>query len=359
MKENEKPAKVEIEIVKFKRLLQALENPRLLWKLILSFCAMVVILFFGLSMVAVLIKSMFPYETIKTNTYGATIMEDEEKELVYWLFNSSELWAKSGIKVRKGDVLTIRSSGRMHTAVHHLVNDANSNSVLSEEWVDTDGDMSNADGPNKERAQYRLVKHIPQNKLLMQVVEEGESTGERYVIGKERTEIVITEDGYLEFAVNDIEMTDKVIAGLYQDFMDAIIAKHTLSNDAVNEWKEFAKAFLPVIGNSSKGRDEVAEEITYEEELTHYAEMCAFINTKCPNLKDELNVGDSTYRYIGVGLGNYPTRLDSTRYETSNKYREYPIINEVLYYNLHNFSDAWFADNVGSFLIVIEITKRH
>ena len=359
MKENEKPAKVEIEIVKFKRLLQALENPRLLWKLILSFCAMVVILFFGLSMVAVLIKSMFPYETIKTNTYGATIMEDEEKELVYWLFNSSELWAKSGIKVHKGDVVTIRSSGRMHTAIHHLVDNAKENTELSEEWVDTDGDMINAEGTNKKRAKYRLAKNVPQNKLLMQVVREGESTGERYVIGKERTDLVITEDGYLEFAVNDIEMTDEVIAGLYQDFMDAIIAKYTLSKDAVNEWKEFAKAFLSVTGNSSKGRDEVAEEITYEEELTRHAEMCAFINTKCQNLKEELNVGDSTYRYIGVGLGNYPTRVDSTRYETSKKYLGYPIINEVLYYNLHNFSDAWFADNVGSFLIVIEITKRH
>lgn len=350
MKENEKPAKVEIEIVKFKRLLQALENPRLLWKLILSFCAMVVILFFGLSMVAVLIKSMFPYETIKTNTYGATIMEDEEKELVYWLFNSSELWAKSGIKVRKGDVLTIRSSGRMHTAVHHLVNDANSNSVLSEEWVDTDGDMSNADGPNKERAQYRLVKHIPQNKLLMQVVEEGESTGERYVIGKERTEIVITEDGYLEFAVNDIEMRSDVITELYQDFMNAIISEYNLNEAAIGEWSKFTDKYLT-------GPLKFTGKITDEQERIFHGEMVQYIDDYCQTLMKELNgYADVCFKNTGVGLGYYPVKDDSLEFKASAKY---PIINEVLYYRLHNFTDAWFADNVGSFLIVIEITKRH
>lgn len=340
MKDNEKPAKVEIEIVKFKRLMQALENPKQLWKLILSFCAMVVILFFGLSMVAVLIKSMFPYETIKTNTYGATIMEDEEKELVYWLFNSSELWAKSGIKVHKGDVLTIRSSGRMHTAIHHLVENADSNTKLSEKWVDTNGDPSNADGVNREREKYRLAKKVPQNKLLMQVTRDGESTGERYVIGKERTDIVITEDGYLEFAVNDIEMTNEVIVGLYQDFMDAISAKCELSKEATDQWNGFRNRFLT---------DPKTEPITHEN-------MVEYINEHCQTLKNELNKEKSFYKNLGVGLGDYPVEVDSVYYGPSEAY---PIINEVLYYKEHGFTDTWFADNVGSFLIVIEITKTH
>ena len=225
MEEKDKSAKVEIEIVKFKRLLNALENPKLLWKLILSFGAMIVLLFLGLSMVAVIIKSMFPYETIKTNPYGATIMEDEDKEGVYWLFNSSELWANSGIKVEKGDVLTIRSSGKMHTAIHHLYDAAKGNFVPAEAWSDTDGDLPTADSRNAERAEYRIAPNTPQNKLLMQVVNNVNADGpkldgEKYKIGKERSDIIMTEDGYLYFAVNDIEMTDTVIDSMYRNFME-------------------------------------------------------------------------------------------------------------------------------------------
>ena len=37
----------------------------------------------------------------------------------------------------------------------------------------------------------------------------------------------------------------------------------------------------------------------------------------------------------------------------------YPIMNETLYYKDNDFEEAWFADNVGSFLIVIERNKKN
>lgn len=347
--QGENPAKVEIEIVKFKRLIQALENPKLLWKLLLSFGAMIVLLFFGLSMVAVIIKSMFPYETIKTNPYGATIMEDEEKEVVYWLFNSSELWANSGIMVNKGDVLTIRSSGKMHTAIHHLVDAAENNSKLAESWSDTDGDLPvDKEDRNSERLAFRIAKNAPQNKLLMKVVDnvnsdKPEKSGEHYVIGKERTNIIMTEDGYLHFAVNDIEMTDIVISGMYKNFMDAIVKKGSLGSKAQKEWEEFYNEFVKTDCKKSNSR-------AYADSLL--AESINYIEKHCDTLSKELaeihKKDSNLFRNCGVGLGHYYGHEDS-----------YPILNEVLYYKHSDFKDAWFADNVGSFLIVIEITKNN
>lgn len=346
--QGENPAKVEIEIVKFKRLIQALENPKLLWKLLLSFGAMIVLLFFGLSMVAVIIKSMFPYETIKTNPYGATIMEDEEKEVVYWLFNSSELWANSGIMVNKGDVLTIRSSGKMHTAIHHLVDAAENNSKLAESWSDTDGDLPvDKEDRNSERLAFRIAKNAPQNKLLMKIVNtantEKPDKEDEYVIGKERTNLIMTEDGYLHFAVNDIEMIDTVISGMYKNFMDAIIKKNRLSSTAQDEWKAFYNGFVKTGCKKSNSRTEADSLL---------AQSIRYIEKNCDTISKELaeihKKDSNLFRNCGVGLGHYHGQED-----------KYPILNEVLYYKHHDFKDAWFADNVGSFLIVIEITKRH
>ena len=364
MEEKDKSAKVEIEIVKFKRLLNALENPKLLWKLILSFGAMIVLLFLGLSMVAVIIKSMFPYETIKTNPYGATIMEDEDKEVVYWLFNSSELWANSGIKVEKGDVLTIRSSGKMHTAIHHLYDAAKGNFVPAEAWSDTDGDLPTADSRNAERAEYRIAPNTPQNKLLMQVVNNVNADGpkldgEKYKIGKERSDIIMTEDGYLYFAVNDIEMTDTVIDSMYRNFMEDVIAKTELSDTARKQWREFYKKFI-AIGNKKDQDSKIRsanllsyirreESGTEEKRDTTLDRMTRYIAKECGQLTKELSRSDrNTIRLCGVGLGSYH-KQDTL----------YPILNEAVYYKIHDFTDAWFADNIGSFLIVIEITKRH
>lgn len=330
--------KVEIEIVKFKWLLQALENPKILWRLIISLSAMLVILFFGLSMVAVIFKSMFPYETIKTNPYGATIMEDEKKEVVYWLFNSSELWANSGIKVKKGDMLTIRSSGMMHTAIHHLVEDVDSNRVLGEPWVDTDGEKyGNKSDRNEARAHFRIAPRVEQNRLLMKVKDDsaGDSgqDGKINIIGKERSNLLITEDGTLHFAVNDIEMTDTVVSGMYRSFMESVIKDCTLSEDEARAWREFYDKYVKV------DRTDKTDGIDYSKVISEKPFLAS--------LPARLS-GSPKAKASGVGLGVY-YKQDSL----------YPVLNEVLYYRDMKFPAAWFADNVGSFLIVIERDKEN
>ena len=129
-KEKDAKGKMIIEIHKYQLLFDILKNPKLVWKLLLTMFCIVVVFFGGLSIVVLTIKSFYPYNNIRTNVYGATIMEDEDKEVIYWLFNTAELWANSGIEVEPGDELTIRASGASHTAIHHLVEDADNNRML-------------------------------------------------------------------------------------------------------------------------------------------------------------------------------------------------------------------------------------
>lgn len=321
---------LKIEIVKYKWLLKALENPKLLWRLLISVSAMLVMLFFGLSIVAVIVKSMYPYETIRTNAYGATIMEDEKKEVVYWLFNSAELWAYSGIRVEKGDVLTIRSSGMMHTAIHHLVDEVKTNRQLTESWVNTEGIRSFDQrwARDDARADFRIAPNVNQNKLLMRVVDDSSNPAVDpvcYVIGKERTNLVIAEGGILQFAVNDIALTDSVICRLNERYVNDVCTKLKLTEDHKKAWLKF---FDTYVKETPAKRDSIVLGPLLEE-----------IIKRMKAHEDELP---------GVALGCYYGREDS-----------YPILNEALYYLDKDFEEAWFADNVGSFLIVIERNKKN
>lgn len=390
--------KVEIEIVRHKGLYEILKDPRQLWKVMLSLFILVVVLFLGLSVVVVSVKSMYPYETVKTNPYGATILEDEDKEVIYWLFNTAELWANSGIEVKAGDVLTIRSSGKMHTAIHHLVDDATQNRILADKWIGTEGEYIPDDisqdrlDKNRIRARYRMAEDKRENVLLMKVmksreanlsdnflhdevqyrdreIQEDLSNGDGYVIGKERTDLVIGEDGVLHFAVNDIFLTDEVTDSLYLEFMRAVVndeplvkswsgesghtamdlkkqwtdyfsthikSKENISNDFLRKWSmQSMNEFYQVKDYFDKDRN--SNESQGSISLDGWPVLKSFVSyIQSHNMRDSL-------KNAGPGLGEAPVNKEY-----------YPVYNEVVYYKDHKFRDAWFVDNVGSFLIVIE-----
>lgn len=181
-------------------------------------------------------------EVVIVNMYGATIMKNEDKEVIYWLFNTAEPWANSGIKVKKNDELTIRASGASFTAIHHLVDSTKENTVMEDRWVDTDG-QPKAKLTDRLRGKYRLVseKNCAEGKLLMLVTDEDKQNnsvdwlkdlkgedmnGNITIIGKEKTALKIKRDGVLHFAVNDIVFTDDVIEKMYKEFIEFIIDKH-------------------------------------------------------------------------------------------------------------------------------------
>lgn len=235
----EKP-KLQIEISRYKGILDMIADTRKLAKLILVMVVVVVLVFVGVTSVVLIVKKFYPYNTVNTNKYGATVIENENKDVIYWLFNSADLWANSGIEVKAGDVISVQTSGSFHTAIHHLVDEAKNNVTLSEPWMLPSGGV--LDSPkNSARSEFRIAATDAPNVILMQVIPAGYENrygnvkkwnrmlqemdtnnywtemyiaGENadiYVIGTERRNIRIQTDGILHFAVNDIALTPGVI----------------------------------------------------------------------------------------------------------------------------------------------------
>jgi len=292
------------------------------------------VLFVGIALVVLEIKRFYPYNVIETNIQGASFMKSEDKEVIYWLFNTADLWANSGIKVEKGDELTIRASGASYTAIHHLVDASEKNFRPNDKWVGTEG-QNKTNIRDSLRAEYRINKNYNEGILMMQVIPE-DSIGEernwmekkpnfykgKYVeiIGKERINLKISEPGILHFAVNDIVLTDNILDKMYKEWVDCLVKNNIVSsNDTANILKFYGVKKKPL--NFSQ--------------LERY--------NKIKSLKNK-NVKD---KKIGIDPGYYHKRDDA-----------FPLINELVYYKQYKFRDAWYVDNLGSFLIVIERKKK-
>lgn len=369
-KENTNNQKPELKVVvKYhKQLLEILEKPRLMWRAMLLLFLVLVIIFIGLTFFALTLKRFFPYSVIETNLQGATYVKNEDKEVIYWLFNTADLWANSGIEVKKGDELTIRASGASYTAIHHLVKASNENSIPRDNWVETDG-QKRIDSRDDARLKHRISKSSDEGILLMQIIPaqyqnnnkgwvNREDTvqwfltnGNIEVIGKERRNLLISQDGILHFAVNDIVLTDTILNLMYCEWIDSIgstyIIKDSVSKknnvnpkDSVNQ-KDSIETVKALFCNIKKRGEKSIKELA--------------------DLRDSINCAklgkDSTLK-ICTEIGRYPViqkknkcGIDSLDY---TYYNAYPVVNELVYYKQKGYRTPWYEDNLGSFLIVIE-----
>lgn len=389
---------VTIEIVRHKRLFEILENPRAMWKVIASLFVIVGVFFIGLALVVLVVKSFYPYNVIKTNPYGATIIKNEDKEVIYWLFNTAELWANSGIEVKKNDRITIRASGAANTAIHYLVDGASDDCQPEFSWVGTEGLERNT-GHSAFRGKYRLVPDAPFGKLLMQIIpvskqkDSGkwikESTyidgtdekGEQnhiFTIGKERIELVIPCDGVLHFAVNDVVMSDKNIKDMYLKSLR--LFQDSIEEDCKKELQSYIDYFNKIF-NKKDDKDSISlkDSIIKNDNVIEFLKKYkgGILSIEYINLKDLIDrIKDCFKKYkdgilsiennpddkeknikrkglidslknLGYGFGVYYQKDDSV-------HNGYPFVNELIYYYDKKYRDPWYMDNVGSFLIVIE-----
>ncbi len=343
----ENQPKIEITVKRHQQLFELLNDPNKLWRVLASLFLIIIILFIGLAFVVISIKKFYPYNLIETNIQGASIVKSEDKDVIYWLFNTADLWANSGIKVEQGDVLTIRASGSSFTAIHHLVDASTINSYPIDKWVGTEGQQYKENLRDVLRMQYRLCKDVPEGILLMKIISADSThkelkdwceemlTKDIEVIGKERT-IYISKPGELHFAVNDIVLTDSILNKMYKDYISSIYPDSTFS-DLLKDFKE----------------------IKYESTIEGERERDKKINKNIINkicaqnrsiFDDSLaNVAKTT----GLSMREYPVVDGDSTY-----HKAYPLINELVYYKQHKFIDAWYMDNLGSFLIVIERKRK-
>lgn len=336
-----------------------LQDPAQLRRLFLFILWILMSVMVGLAVILLVIKTYYPYSSISTTLNGATTIKTEEGEVNYWLFNTAELWANSGIKVEKGDILTIRASGASNTAVHHISNDARKNLINRKPWVGTSG-KKNTSGSQRNgfRNQFRIAPFDEEGVLLMQVFPEehvksndeytahdttllsmfdGSTSSDRiYVIGQERQNLVIRQDGVLHFTVNDIVLTPRNI-----DKMQALNLKTIFGDDYLT----VAKPIKDIVDRElTKAMPcDSASEATFHRFVREFADktLSKFAYESDSSLRTRSKKSFSLSRYT-------PLRNDIP---------DNPFINELDYYKLHNFYDAWYVDNVGSFLIVVE--RKH
>lgn len=335
-----------IEITRYKPFIDIVSDINRMARVALLITLVTCLVFIGLLVITLTVKRVYPYNDIRTNAVGATTIKDEKKDVIYWLFNTSELWANSGIYVKEGDILNIRASGLSHTAIHHLVQDAELNRELREPWSGTAGIDYKLSPKDLLRAGWRIIPNRPHDALVMQVIPASESSArgkligtdyltadnpglpERkndiYYIGKERTELHINTEGYMHFAVNDIVLTQKVIYGMMLDNAEKMAEKA----DSVNGTAR-AKAIKAL-------REQFERENTRPE--GEYKELIE-------ELKNRAELKDIYGRYNGECYSFGPSGESGENEWTDN---------EMTFYSRKGYSHAWFDDNVGSFLIVIE-----
>ena len=233
--ENKNESQLEIIVRKHQQIYELLKKPNEMWRVLFSLFLIIIVILIGLTIIAITLKRFYPYSTIETNLQGASIMKSEDKDVIYWLFNTADLWSNSGIEVEKGDELTIRASGSSYTAIHHLVDASTKNDTLRDRWVGTDGDSEKKSPRDMARGKFRLVKNADEGMLLMKIVEPQDAninngwiqkdnidstkleellgSKDVIIIGKERT-LKVGKSGILHFAVNDIVLTPEVIKSM-------------------------------------------------------------------------------------------------------------------------------------------------
>lgn len=352
---SEEGKKMEIEITRYKAIVRAFNEPKKLAKLIIVIALIITLVFLGVTLIALVVKSYYPYKTVNSNEYGATVIENEDNEIIYWLFNSADLWANSGIKVKAGDVISVRTSGSFHSAIHHLVQDAENNTVLRDRWLDPTGGDHGVEKDQK-RSEFRISKSAEYNTILMQVIPDNvvlkDSKGkvkdalspyldglsyngiqpDIYAIGPGREKIRIRQDGVLYFAVNDIVLSPKVIASINKDSIikrEMDLAPHPKVVECLDSMKKI---------------------MNYDESTVKYIE---------DSLKKHAIIDTSKFFSIIEGSKCGCQCKDEGKKKNYMKtLQEICVQTELDYYKENNFYDAWFVDNVGSFLIVIERKKQ-
>lgn len=354
-----KERKIKIEIVKYEKLVEILKDGRSTRRLLLAVLLIIVVLFLGLTTLALSIKRFFPYNTIKTTQYGAVVIKNEEKDVAYWLMNASAVWANSGFAVKKGDELTIRSSGASFTAVHHLVDDAKSNNELKDKWVGADGQEKRGERDSL-RALFRLAPNYPESMLLMQIfpvgkenngnnwlyeqTEEDLKAGEMIAIGKESRNIVVPCDGTLHFMVNDILLIDTTIVSMYSSYYDKLCEIRDKMMKKEYKDKENKKNVMEQVRMINKNKN------TSENKMIEAYDSLIALCRKCGFERKD----SAIYKKEGFAFARYPNDTETSFAKRKSTEDGYPLITELLYYKEKGFRDAWYADNLGSFLIVIE-----
>lgn len=381
---------MKITIESNKTLLDILDDKRKVLKLLIIIVVLAMTIFIGLSFITVSIKSVYPYNSIRVNAFGTTTMQSEDKEIHYWLFNTAELWANSGIHVKEGDKLTIRSSGKFNTAIHHMINAAETNNY-NFDWLGPEG-SKDYDKRDEQRMDFRIFKKLPANALIMQVVPDtnnvlsdnlitptSRNRNDIYYIGKERVDLIVQKEGNLHFAVNDIVLTNGVIEkmikrndSLVKDAIKNQVIDSILNKDSIKPescWYSLCQKLHDVLNIDSIDSIERATNGRARKQdiyclLDKDSIKCEIISKQFDSIfsHDEKMWRKFNKKFMDFGPApghndDFSKDCNEMTYYRDSIVKLHKEYKKTITDSIGTYYNAWFDDNIGSFLIVVEHTK--
>src|SRR5574344_425878 len=169
---------------------------------------------------------LFYKNTIHVNEYGTFIpRQSSNREYALFLFNSSDVWANSGIQVEKGDKVYLSASGAFNSNIKQVIDNAQGNTKLIYPWTTANSSITPSDT-------LSVCSSYPFGTVLFTVNRDKEGCLEAYEEeeknsknkeriyalcassdeGKTYTKQLfnIAHNGQLFFTVNDVYLSDKV-----------------------------------------------------------------------------------------------------------------------------------------------------
>ncbi len=311
---------------------------------------------------------------ILTNQYGVIINTEPDKRVCYFLLNSSEYWAQTGIKVEKGDYISIYTSGSYNTAIHHVVTAADSNTVPDFKWITSEGIPTENvyEGKPADFLSLEVLTKKGANlgSLLMKISNgslhtEDAMFHEKYYdydndiidIGRGKSNIRVTKDGELEFCINEIYLSEEKILKLRKIYIDHIFSK--AEKYGISDKKGLSELLhgpvLEPVDSTKDNRRVYPEDTDYIMEFLYKShDSLSKENLDIRSFTAGLDAIYSKFRDKDIDTLE---KMFSSEPEKTDK-KVFKRIFELEKYYLYRYASPWYDDNIGSALVVIEIEKR-
>lgn len=314
-----KPKEIEFIISRHRMVFEMLGKPRRALRATVMMVVFLLTLFAGLTIIALSIKRTAPYSAIMSNEYGAFLMQTEEKEIYNFMFNTAEIFANSGVEVKKGDKITIKASGQFHTAVQHLA-DTNIDAI----WLGPEGDEDPQDRRD-QKLQYMEVflahRETAESLLCIVLNKEQEHTLEDY-----------------------LKAQNKFLKAYNKNERDMTKVK--------KEWDDRETRLSEMSKNILNSENAIFEKIGKEKNIRASQDGKLFFVINDIIFTDSVNkIIEKEYdnnKIFGSLTNNGKEPIWSTTTDYKEDYDK----------RLRVCPDAWYLDNVGSFLITIEKPKE-
>lgn len=375
--------RIVINIERYQHLIEALDDRSKVRRIVVSVFCIGLLLFTAITIIMLTLKSFFPYSDISTSAFGTTTITDEKKQVSYFLFNTADLWANSGVFVKEGDIISVHSSGSSNTAIHHIHSASTNNTNKRELNYGPLGERLGRESKrDRLRRQFRIFPNYPSDALIMQVVDPNtapnaipsyptsSNTQNFYYIGAQRDNIHIVKDGVLHFAVNDIVLDSTTILkmiianmAVMADIEKDSVEKGSLHYDGKLYFNECIWKKIVSVLNDKDGdvihRDILDNDVERTFDMKKldmliksntYDTIQDIIITACA--KDSLTLK----RYCILMKDNNSMKFGG--YEAKDFTGDL-LKTEMDYYWEHKYKKAWYDDNVGSFLILVEKDNRN